>query len=302
MKSYALLFACALNLAGCSGNGSNRNEGNGQTPKTSVTTTHAAYGSISQSVALSATTAYLDKSTITAPIPAFVMKAMVQTGTYVKKGQPIYILESKERHALGRNGEDGDNGIIQIKAAHSGIVLDVQQQTGCYVTEGSTLCTIADAGSLVFIINMPYEQKRYARNGSICMLELPDGTQLKAVVQSTLATMDASSQSEQVIARAKAPLLPEGMTVKALFTTNDASGSKNILLPKSAVQSDETMNEYWVMKLSDDSTATKVPVKVVCSNTNEVEIKDGTLSPKDQIILTGGYGLEDGAKVTVNNR
>ena len=112
--------------------------------------------------------------------------------------------------------------------------------------------------------------------------------------------MDIASQSEQIIARAKASFLPEGLNVKALFTTNSTSASKDMVLPKSAVQSDETLTEHWIMKLSADSTAVKVPVEVVRSNAAEVEIKSGTVSLQDNIILTGGYGLEEGARVTTN--
>ena len=72
-----------------------------------------------------------------------------------------------------------------------------------------------------------------------------------------------------------------------------------MILPKSAVQSDETLTEHWVMKLVDDSTAVRVPIEVGNSNASEIEIKSTALSPQDRIIPTGGYGLEDGAKVVV---
>ena len=72
-----------------------------------------------------------------------------------------------------------------------------------------------------------------------------------------------------------------------------------MILPKSAVQSDETLTEHWVMKLVDDSTAVRVPIEVGNSNASEIEIKSTALSPQDRIILTGGYGLEDGAKGVV---
>ena len=57
--------------------------------------------------------------------------------------------------------------------------------------------------------------------------------------------------------------------------------------------------EDWVLKLVDDSTAVRVPIEVGNSNASEIEIKSTALSPQDRIILTGGYGLEDGAKVVV---
>lgn len=111
----------------------------------------------------------------------------------------------------------------------------VQAQAGDYLTEGTTLCTLADSESLVFEINVPYEQRKYARSGSRCTLELPDGTRLRATVQAPLATMDEVSQSEKVIATAAdAPFLPEGMNVKAVFTSATPTEAV-LLLPKSAV-------------------------------------------------------------------
>ncbi len=296
IRSHTFLLAGALCfLAGC-GNKAQDNDNDAQ-QRTAVTLTHAAYGNISRDLTLSATTVYLNKSVVASPIPAFITAAYAQVGMRVRTGQLLYRLESKERHALG--GED-NNGVVMLRATHSGIVLDVQQQAGSYVTEGTTLCTIADAGSLVFKINVPYEQQRYAHAGSRCTLELPDGTRVSATVQSPLATMDVASQSEQLIARARTPFLPEGMNVKALFSIREPSGRYSLIVPKGAVQSDEALAQYWVMKLTGDSTAVKVPVDVVSSSDTEVEISPGTVSPADKIINSGGYGLEDGAKVTVN--
>lgn len=257
--------------------------------------THAAYGRIEKEIVLSATTVYQNKSVVGAPIPAFITEVLVQPGSRVKAGDVLCRIESKEQHALG----NGHRTVIPIKAERDGIVLDVQQQAGSYVTEGTVLCSVAEAGSLVFEVNVPYEQQRYAHSGSRCILELPDGTRLTATVHAPLATMNAVSQSERVIARAKTPFLPEGMNVKAVFIASGRSTEKTLVLPKSVVQSNEMLTEHWVMKLSADSTAIRVPVTIGNSNASEIEIQSSALSPEDHILLTGGYGLEEGAKVVV---
>lgn len=294
MKYQILLLSLILNLSGCG----QRNESNEsiqeEKPGTAVTLTHAAFGKIEKEIILSATTVYQNKSVVSTPIPAFITEILVQPGSRVKAGQILYRIESKEQRALG----NGSHTVIPIKAERDGIVLDVQQQAGSYVTEGSVLCSVAEAQSLVFEINVPYEQQQYANSGRKCMLELPDGSRLAATVHTPLATMNTASQSERVIARAKVPFLPEGMNVKAIFTECRAS-SKSMVLPKSAVQSNETLTEHWVMKLADDSTAVRVSVKTGNSNVSEIEIESAALSPQDRIILTGGYGLEDGAKVVI---
>ena len=262
-------------------------------PATEVTVTHAVFGNIPQETILKATTVYQNKTAVVAPIPSFVSGVYVRTGKRVKAGELLYRLQSKEQHALG-----GNKSPIEVRTAHHGIVLDVQAQTGSYAAEGSTLCTLADAGSLVFEINVPYELRKYAKPGSRCTLELPDGTHLMATLQSPLATMDTASQSMLVIAVADAPFLPEGMNVKAIFTSRSISGGITVL-PKSAVQGDETLTEHWIMRLADDSTATKVPVSIGNSTADSVEILSPALSPQDRIVQTGGYGLEDKSRVTV---
>lgn len=294
MKYQIVLLSLIVSLSGCVQRASNGNIQE-EKPGTAVTLTHAAFGKIEKKIILSATTSYQNKSMVSAPIPAFITEVLIQPGSRVKAGDILYRIESKEQHALGNS----NHTVIPIKAERDGIVLDVQQQAGNYVTESNVLCSVAEVGSLVFEINVPYEQKRYARSGSRCMLELPDGTQLTATVYASLATMNTASQSERVIARAKVPFLPEGMNVKAVFTENGSSSDKGMILPKSAVQSDETLTQHWVMKLSDNGTAVRVPIEVGNSNASEIEIKSDVLSPQDRIILTGGYGLEDGAKVVV---
>lgn len=295
MKYQIVLLSLIVSLSGCGQRDASNGNIQEEKPGTAVTLTHAAFGKIEKEIILSATTTYQNKSVVSAPISAFITEVLVQPGSRVEAGDILYRIESKEQHALG----NGNHAVIPIKAERDGIVLDVQQQAGSYVTEGILLCSVAEAGSLVFEINVPYEQQRYAHSGSKCMLELPDETQLTATVHAPLATMNTVSQSERVIARAKAPFLPEGMNVKAVFTENDSSSDKGMILPKSAVQSDETLTEHWVMKLSDNSTAIRVTVEVGNSNASEIEIKSDALSPQDRIILTGGYGLEDGAKVIV---
>ncbi len=294
MKYQIVLLSLIVSLSGCGQRSASNGNIQEEKPGTAVTLTHATFGKIEKEIILSAITTYQNKSMVCAPIPAFITEVLVQPGSRVKAGETLYRIESKEQHAL----RESARVVIPIKAERDGIVLNVLQQAGSYVTEGTLLCSVAEAGSLIFEINVPYEQQRYAHNGSKCMLELPDGTRLTATVHAPLATMNTVSQSERIVARAKAPFLPEGMNVKAVFTENDSS-PKGLILPKSAVQSDETLTQHWVMKLADDSTAVRVPVEVGNSNVSEIEIRSDALSPQDRIILTGGYGLEDGAKVVV---
>ena len=291
MKTILILWLAYLCLTACSDG--QTEQASGTEPATEVTLTHPVRGCIPQETVLMATTSYQCKTTVTSPIASFVTDVQVKPGTRVQAGQILYRLESKEQHALGIN-----ENLIDITAERDGIVLDVQAQPGSYAAEGTTLCTLVDTASLVFEINVPYEQRAYARAGSRCTLELPDGAHLTATVQSPLAVMNTASQSERVVAIAEAPFLPEGMNVKAIFTSRNISAGITIL-PKSAVQSDETLAEHWVMRLAKDSTAAKVPVSIGNSTTDSIEILSPILSPRELIVATGSYGLTDGARVTI---
>ena len=155
------------------------------------------------------------------------------------------------------------------------------------------------ATDFIFLLDVPYEVSRHVTSGESCSLVLPDGTYLLATIGEPLATVDAVSQTQPVKLYADAPPLPEGMNVKAVFTSATPTEAV-LLLPKAAVQSDETLTSYWVMKLIDDSTAVRVPVKIGNSTADSMEVF-GPLVPTDRIVLTGGYALPDSSKIIISH-
>lgn len=158
--------------------------------------------------------------------------------------------------------------LVVEREANADMRLSSLQSYHTHLMELNLLCGIDDTTDVVLTdaglyLRLPLDNGSLftEQRGSRCVLELPDGKRLRATVQATLATMDEVSQSEKIVATAAdAPFLPEGMNVKAVFISASTTDSA-MLLPKSAVQSDETLTSYWVMKLIDDSTAIKVPVE-----------------------------------------
>jgi len=53
------------------------------------------------------------------------------------------------------------------------------------------------------------------------------------------------------------------------------------------------------VKMTNDSTAVKVPVKTGVETTGKVEILSPEFSPKDKILVTGNFGLPDTALVVL---
>ncbi len=72
-----------------------------------------------------------------------------------------------------------------------------------------------------------------------------------------------------------------------------------IALPKTAVMTNETMDQFWVMKLIDDQTAVRVDITKGAENDSLVQIKAPKLSLDNRIVLQGAFGMPDTAKVLI---
>ena len=297
MRNIAIILFSTLILMSCNGK-SQTNDNAEQPPVTDVSVTTISYGHIDKEIELTAVTAFLKKNIITAPNASFITACYVQPGTVVRSGQTLYRLESKEREALGGDVVGTNMGIVDVKATTSGIVADVQQQTGSYVTEGTPLCSIANTSSMVFEVEVPTEDMEYAKAGTTCRIILPDGRTIAAVLSTPLATMNINTQVQQIPAHAKTAFLPEGLRAKALLKTTN-TGKSNQILPKSAIQSDDNMTSFWVLKIIANGSVKKIPVTIGNSNNSETEIIAPRFSESDKIVTSGSYQLQDGDRVRI---
>jgi hypothetical protein len=303
MKTIHTLIIISLLLCGCHANQANNVE-KSKKPKTQVQVTGIHTGSISDDLVLSATSVYLRRNSVTSSIAGFITRVNVKLGDRVHKGQILYQLESKERKALGQDITKIDPslrgfGIIEVKAPASGIVTTFdKQQTGEYVLEGTPLCTIAESHDLAFQVNVPYEFSSIVKPGKQCFITLPDNSIHKATITTPLTTMNVIAQTQTLLARPEEVLfLPENLLAKVQVTKGGTG--KHQVLSKSCVLSDEMMKDFWVMKLVNDSTAIKVPVRTGNKNNKEIEIISPSFQPGDRIISTGNYGLADTALVNI---
>ncbi len=273
-------------------------------PKSPVEIANIRMGSIDDNLTLSATTVYLKRNVITAEIPAFITKVNIHLGDKVSKGEVLYELQTKESKALGKQIISADTslahfGFIKIYSPASGIISTFdKQQTGDYVLEGTQLCTIAESSDLAFQINVPYEFSEFTKTGSKCTITLPDNSVHPATITTPLTAMNTLAQTQTILAKSSDILfLPENLIVKVQIIKKETSNKQ--ILVKDGVLSDEMMQEFWVMKLINDSTAVKVNVVVGNRSEKEVEINSPLFNVNDRIIINGNYGLADTAYVKV---
>jgi len=270
---------------------------------TPVTVTHPEKGSMTETVQINAVSAFLLKTYPKAIANGYLNAVNVQLGQYVTKGQILFVIKTKEAEALGNIVNKLDtslhfDGTVVIKAPGSGYITQLAFTTGNYVQDGEQLAEITDNSSFVFLLDLPYELKPYIASNPSLQLRLPDSTELEARVESTLPTVDSVSQTQRYILRVNTTKnIPANLIAKVSIVK--AQKINAVSLPAAAVLSDETQSSFWVMKMIDDSTAIKLPITKGMENKTAVEIVSPPLSPADNILLTGNYGLADTSKVKI---
>jgi len=273
---------------------------------TPVTVTSATIGSMDETVELTATSTFLVKSYVKANANGYLTAVNTQMGKYVKKGQELFTLKTKESQSLGNTVKDLDpslhfEGTMHIKAPGNGYVTQLTYRTGDYVQDNEQLATITDTKNFVFLLNLPYELKPYLPLNRNLQLHLPDGTTLNGTIEGEMPTVDAASQTQSYMIKVDTDKsIPENLLAKVYFVKN--AKSKIVSLPKDAVLTDEIQSQFWIMKMKDSTTAVKVFVKKGIETKDRVEIVSPTLTSSDKILLTGNYGLPDTARVVVSDK
>jgi hypothetical protein len=114
-----------------------------------------------------------------------------------------------------------------------------------------------------------------------------------------MPVVDPVSQTQQIYFKLnKYSLLPENLNV--IVKIPNKQKQHTIILPKNVVLTNETQDKFWILKVTNDSLAIKVPVKKGLENNTHVEILIPTLKITDKIVDKGGYGLPDSTKVKIN--
>lgn len=271
--------------------------------KALVDTTSVTVEDIRQEERFTASSYYPESNKLSAPIAGFLLRSPQEVGEKVGKGQVLFTIETKEHRAINANAELKKTdlaslGVISVPAPANGVLLSLDQRQGDFVSEGATLCTLALSNKLGFRLSVPYEFNAYVKLGTNCIIELPDKTRFPGRIDKNLSTSVITSQTQTFLVKPLAPMsVPEGLNVSIIVQTEQAKQA--VLLPKEAVLSNETLDEFWVMKLLDDSTAVKVAVTLGISREDAVQVISPKFSAADRILTEGNFGLADTALVQI---
>jgi len=297
-----ILFLCLL-ISSCHSKTAEKEEEEQETT-TPVTVTNCTIGDMQDIVELNATSVFLRKSQIKATTNGYIKSVAVLPGQKVSTGQILFLLKSKEAENLGSIINELDTvthftGEIKVVANTGGFINAINYQTGDYVMEGDVLAEINDAGSLVFLMQLPYELSPYLSKNKVLNLELPDGKTITGTLSMSMPVVDPVSQTQSIVIRIPGDRsVPENLIAKVKIIKSIKRNA--ISLPKAAILADETQEHFWIMKMIDDEQAVKFPIVKGIESAGQVEILSPELSPNDVILETGNYGLPDTAKVVIN--
>jgi biotin carboxyl carrier protein len=286
-------------FASCISNVTEKNEDAGR--KTPVKTERLRSVIMDEMIELPAVSAYLKKETVRSSSSGFISEVTKGLGEKVKAGELLMVIKTKEASALRTLPQDSAlhiSGLIQIRAISNGIISQMDHHQGDFVSEGDPLITLAQPGSLVFYLKVPYSEHAAIHLGEWYTLLLPDGKKISGKLSRLLTTVDASSQSEDYLIEPQtSEIIPENLWIQVPVKKMSHRG--NYSLPKACIQGNETQTEFWVMRLSNDSLAIKVDIRKGIETDSLIEILYPLFNAGDRFVAKGSYGLPDTAKIEI---
>lgn len=304
-KIFFILLTLFTGLISCRSKKVNAPEAEREAPVTSVTIVSPTTQTFTDFIKLNGNTAFQKKLVVRANITGYIQNLHWKTGDIIKAGSLFCTIKTKEQDAL-KNIDQREPSLrqfrqpIKVITGATGFLTGVNYAQGDFVNEGDVLATVTEPSSLVLMVNVPYEYHQYVYSGRSCTVELPDGEKIFSSISKGLPVIDSASQTEKFYIRLPAKLnLPEGMNLIVSIPMKQKAFA--VALPLEAVQTNETQDEFWVMKMINDSMAVKAPIKVGSQNDSLKEIVSGVLI-NDKIVVKGAYGLSDSSLVKIETQ
>ena len=184
----------------------------------------------------------------------------------------------------------------QIHSPISGVIADRPLYAGEMANAGTPLLTIVDVSRVVVRANVPMDQAAYVKVGASATITTSSGsTPGKVTVVSPAA--DAGSTTVQVWVQAENPgeQLKPGTSAHVAVTA--ATLRDAIVVPVAALLG-SSEGGLRVMTVASDSVAHARQIRTGVRNEGKVQVMEG-LTAGEQVVVEGGVGLQDGAKVQI---
>lgn len=301
-KTTLLLSGLLLFITSCK-----KNETAQDNSKASVevTTTLITEGDVQQYLTFNGVAIYQRKENIRSNVTGYISRMNFKIGDKISTGQIFATVRTKEQDAL-KAAVKIDSSLrkfinpIGIKSNASGVISVLSITQNDYVAEGDILATVVQPNSLVVQVNVPYEYNNVVAIGSDCEIILQNGDKIMGKISGYLPSIDAVAQSQIFLISLPQGNLPENLNVQIRILYKEAK--KVMTIPKTALQTNELLTEYWVFKVSKDSLAIKQNVIPLLENDSIIQIQGQGVKVNDRIVLEGGYQMQDSTKISIRSK
>jgi multidrug efflux pump subunit AcrA (membrane-fusion protein) len=247
-------------------------------------------------------TKYQKTENIRANVTGYISWMPFEMGSAIKRGQTFATVRTKEQDAMEEAAKI-DSSLakfskpIRIVANSTGVITTLSFFRNDYISEGDILATIVQPKSLVVQVNVPYEFAESIHIGTSCEIILPDKETITAKITQVLPLIDPIAQSQSFLIELPNRDLPENLnvTVKVI----DKKSTRTMAVPKEAIQTNELLTDFWVMKVVNDTLAIKEKVIPMLRNDSLVQISSPNVNLHDTVITQGGYEMQDSTLVKV---
>lgn len=298
-QNLVWVLAIALTATACKQN--NSGETNVKLPLPTVTVGNPVVENRVVYENFRAVSRYLQDVNFRARAEGVVTKVFTRPGDEVKAGQPLFVIKPVELTALEKSGSLSKGMYSSrdtIFSDQNALTNQVLVQEGDYVQPGSLLASAFKKNSLVAMTYVPFDRVSSIQKNSPCTVIIPGKNQVSAIFKKPLFVADSVTQTQPFIVPLPSNLqLSEGMNLQVRFKEREIH--QGIFVPRDAVLTNEEENNFWLMKMTNDTTAVKIPVTVGWQGEKTIEILSGDIKPGDRIITQGAYGLPDKAYVKI---
>ena len=296
-----ILIASSIFLITCSSKNETAQTDINRTP---VSVIQPKRMNMTEDITLNANTIFLKKEIIRVTFQGYIEKTYKNIGDKISSGDLLFQINTKESAADSNLqiilGDKTFKGLIQIRAKSEGVLTELDYNTGDFVSDGEQIAVISNPSSLRIELNVPYQYANKISINTPCEIFLPNGKVVNAFIQKIIPQVDPSAQTQSFILGMKQnEYLPENLNVNAKISIRTVKDA--LVVPQSAVLSNETLDKFWIMKLINDTTAVRNDITKGIENDNFVQVLKPELKTTDLIITDGAYGLPDTAKVVINN-
>ncbi len=215
------------------------------------------------------------------------------TGTEQVKGAQAQVAAAKAHY---------DSAAVQVAYSKvlspiSGVVSDRPLYPGEMAAAGASIISIVNISRVVARANIPLKQMTAIRSGMPATITGAEGI-LNGRVTVVSPAVDPSTTTVEVWVEAENPgeRMRPGGTVRVAIRADVIQSA--LVIPAAALLSADEGGEK-VLIMGADSKVHSSRVKVGVREGSNVQILSGA-NEGDKVVVSGGLGLEDGAKVTLN--